>query len=165
MRVDRKQLLLLVLFVGVVAGALWLRHYLSPGQVVRRQLAAAVAAFEEERLLGVMSRVSRSYGDQWGGSYESLGGNIQSVLDTYDDLRLDQDVERIEARDGEVWISLRFVLSGRAEGGRGAILGSSVDPCRATMRWVEEPPGWRFAETVALDIPEYREELDARRMR
>ena len=35
----------------------------------------------------------------------------------------------------------------------------------ATLLWREETPGWRFASTPELDIPELREELESRRNR
>ena len=160
---ERKQLIAVVALVAVVGGALWLRNYFSPGQVVRRQLFEAVAAFENGKILGVMPKISRSYTDRWGGSYESLGGNIQSVIEAYDDLEMDYDIGSVDVRDGEVRIGLEFVVSGSWEGSRGAVLGTSLDPCRATLLWVEEQPGWRLRETEELDIPEYREELERRR--
>ena len=162
---DRKQLTLVVLVVAIVAGTLWIRSYFSPGQVVRRQIFEAVAAFENEKILGVMPKISRSYTDRWGGSYESLGGNIQSVMDTYDDLRMEVDIAAVDVGDGEVRVTLSFVISGSYQGRRGAILGTAVDPCRATLLWVEEQPGWRLTETEELDIPEYRDELEKRRTR
>ncbi len=60
--------------VVVVAGALWMRNYFSPAQAVKRQFFEAVASFENGKILGVMPKISRSYSDDWGGSYESLGG-------------------------------------------------------------------------------------------
>jgi hypothetical protein len=160
---ERRQLSYVILLVVVVAGALWIRHYFSPAEVVRRQFLEAVAAFSNERILGVMSKISRSYTDQWGGSYESLGGQIHSVIDAYDELRVDSEIRAIEVGDGEVRINLLFVISGSYEGSRGAILGTRLDPCRATLLWVKERPGWRLKETEELDIPEYREELQRRR--
>jgi hypothetical protein len=160
---ERKQLIAVIVLVAVVGGALWLRNHFSPGQVVRRQLFEAVGAFENGRILGVMPKISRSYSDQWGGSYESLGGNIQSVIESYDDLEMSYDIGSVDVGDGEVRIGLEFVVSGSWDGERGAVLGSSLEPCRATLLWVEEQPGWRLRETEELDIPEYREELERRR--
>jgi hypothetical protein len=162
---EKKQLVLVVVFVGVVAGVLWLRHHFSASQVVRRQMAAAVAAFEEERVLGVVSRVSRSYTDRWGGSYESLGGQFQSVIEAYDGLAVDWTITRARVVDETVRVDLRFVVTGTFDGQRGTILGTSIDPCTATVLWVKEQPGWRLAETEELDIPEYREELERREQR
>jgi hypothetical protein len=116
-------------------------------------------------MLGVMPKISRSYSDQWGGSYESLGGNIQSVIETYDRIEMDFDIGAVDVLDGEVRLGLEFVVSGTYEGNRGPILGTSIDPCRATLRWVKEQPGWRLKETEELDIPEYRKELEERRDR
>jgi len=163
--VDRRQLTYVVLLVVMVAGVLWFRHYFSPAQVVRRQFLEAVAAFENEKILGVMVKISRSYSDEWGGSYESLGGQVQSVIEAYDDLRVEYEIRVIEVGDGEARINLQFVISGSYEGSRGAILGTRLDPCRATLLWVKERPGWRLNETEELDIPEYREELQRRRER
>jgi hypothetical protein len=160
---ERKQLVLVVLFVVLVAGALWLRHYFSPGQVVRRQLAAMVASFEEEQILGVMSRISRSYRDPWAGDYESLAGIVQSMMDAYDELDVDLLVTEIDVDGEEARLGLKFVIHGKGEGSSGAILGKTLEPCTATIRWVKEQPGWRLTETVELDIPEYRDELEARR--
>ena len=162
---ERKQLTYVILLVVVVAGALWFRHYFSPAEVVRRQLFETVAAFENEKILGVMVKISRSYKDQWGGSYESLGGQIQSVIEAYDEIRVEHEIRAVEVGDDEVRINLGFVISGSYEGSRGTILGTRLDPCRATLLWVKERPGWRLKETEELDIPEYREELEARRSR
>ena len=160
---DRKQLTYVVLLVVVVAGVLWFRHYFSPAEVVRRQLFEAVAAFENQKILGVMVKISRTYTDEWGGSYESLGGQIQSVIDAYDEIRVEHEIRAVDVGDGEVRINLQFVISGSYEGSRGAILGTRLDPCRATLLWVKERPGWRLKETEELDIPEYRDELERRR--
>lgn len=160
---DRKQLTYVVLLVVVVAGVLWFRHYFSPTEVVRRQLYEAVAAFENQKILGVMVKISRTYTDEWGGSYESLGGQIQSVIDAYDEIRVEHEIRAVDVGDGEVRINLQFVISGSYEGSRGAILGTRLDPCRATLLWVKERPGWRLKETEELDIPEYRDELERRR--
>ena len=160
---DRKQLTYVVLLVVVVAGVLWFRHYFSPAEVVRRQLYEAVAAFENQKILGVMVKISRTYTDEWGGSYESLGGQIQSVIDAYDEIRVEHEIRAVDVGDGEVRINLQFVISGSYEGSRGAILGTRLDPCRATLLWVKERPGWRLKETEELDIPEYRDELERRR--
>jgi hypothetical protein len=159
---DRRQLILVVFVVLAIGGALWLRDFFSPGQAVRRQLFEAAAAFENERILGVMPKISRSYTDRWGGSYESLGGQIQSVMDAADDLDVELDIDSVDVGDNEVRLEVRFVISGTADGTRGALLGTSTRPCRATIRWLKEQPGWRLVETEQLDIPELRDELDAR---
>jgi hypothetical protein len=153
----------LVLAVVVIVGALWLRHYFSPGEVVRRKLLATVAAFEEERLLGVMAAVSRSYSDPWGFDYETLGGSLHQVMEGFDDLDIDLVFGAIEASDERVTIGLEFVVSGRTEGGREYVVGSSTEPCTAVLEWRRETPGWRLASTPVLDIPELRSELESRR--
>lgn len=162
---DRRQLALVVLVVAGVAAALWLRAWLSPGQAVRRHLAEAVAAVESERILGVMPKISRGYSDRWGNSYESLGGHLQGLMDSYDSLDVDLDVTGAEVGDGEVRLGVRFVVSGSYEGDREAVLGTSGDPCQATLLWRKEQAGWRLAETEELDIPELREELESRMVR
>lgn len=159
----RKQLLPVVGLLVVVAGGLGLRHYLSTEQVIRRQLFEAVESFKNERILGVMARVSRSYTDPWGGSYEVLGARLESLMDAYDALTVDVDVQGVELGEGEARMALAFVVGGRTEVGRGDILGSELEPCRATLRWLEEPSGWRLVETEELDIPELRDELQERR--
>jgi hypothetical protein len=163
--VDRKRLTSVVLIAIVVAGVLGLRHYLSTEQVIRRQLFEAVESFKNERILGVMSKISRSYTDDWGGSYESLGGHVQSMMDGYDALSVDVDIRTVEVGDGEARMALAFVVGGRTEVGRGNILGTDQEPCRATILWVKEQPGWRIRETEELDIPQFRDELEARRAR
>lgn len=161
----RRNLGLVIVLVAVVAGALWARHYFSPAQAVRRQLAEAVAAFENGKLLGVMPKISRSYSDPWGGSYEALGGHLQSVIDAWDDLAVDLEVGAAEVGEGEVRLAIVIVVGGRDGGRREAILGTTADPCRATLLWVKEQPGWRLRATEELDIPELRDELEARRKR
>ena len=148
-----------LLVVGVIA----FRHYFSPGEVVNRKLVAAIGAFEEERLLAVMSAVSRRYSDPWGLDYEILGGYLYKIVETYDDLRVDYMLTKPEVGEGEVRIDIEFVLWGRYEGTKGTVIGSISDPGTATVLWREEPPGWRFASTPELDIPELRDKLDLRR--
>ena len=155
--------LLIVLAVALTVGGLFLRHYFSPGEVVNRKLVATIDAFEEERLLAVMSAVSRKYSDPWGLDYETLGGYLHETMETYDDLRVDYVLTRPDVREGEVRIDIEFVLWGRFEGTKGYVIGSISDPCAATLLWCEETPGWRFASTAELDIPELRDELDLRR--
>jgi hypothetical protein len=156
---------LLVLTVVAVAGGLWLHHYFSPGEVVKRKLLATVGAFEEESILGVMSAVSRGYSDPWGFDYESLGGNLHHVMEEYDDLEVDLVFGEVAASDEEVLVGLEFVVSGGYEGTRENIVGSGAEPCTAVLVWRKEQPGWRLASTADLDIPELREELEARRPR
>ena len=160
---DRKQLTYVILLVVVVAGVLGMRNYFAPGSVVRRQIFEAVASFKNEKILGVMSKISRSYTDDWGGSYEGLGAQIQSMMESYDALTMDVDINSVEMGDGEALVELDFVVGGRTEVGRGNILGTDLDPCRATLRWIKEEPGWRLIETEDLDIPQYREELHRRK--
>ena len=151
-----------MLVIVVVGGGLFLRHYFSAGEVVKRKLHATIDAFEEERLLAVMSGISRGYSDPWGLSYESLGGYLHETIDTYEDLRVDLELVKPVVAESEVRIDIQFVVWGRYEGTRGYVVGSLSDPCTATLLWREETPGWRFASTLELDIPELRHELDAR---
>ena len=162
---ERKQLTYVILLVVVVAGILGMRHYFSTEQVIRRSLFEAVQSFKNEKILGVMAKISRSYTDHWGGSYEGMGGQVQSMMDAYDALTMAIDIHLVEVGDGEARVVLAFVVGGRTEAGKGNILGTALEPCRATLRWVEEEPGWRLVETEELDIPEYREELERRRER
>jgi len=152
-----------LLVVAVVGGGFFLRHYFSPGEVVKRKLHATVDAFEEERLLAVMSGISRGYSDRLGLSYESLGGYLHETIDTYDDLRVDLELATPVVAESEVRIDIRFVLWGRYEGTRGYVVGSLSEPCTATLLWRKETPGWRFTSTLDLDVPELRHELDALR--
>ena len=154
-----------MLAVVVVAGGLWLRHYFSPGEVVKRKVLATVEAFEEEKILGVMAAVSRRYSDPWGFDYETLGGNLHSAMEEYDDLDVDLLFGEVAASDEAVRVGLEFVVSGRCEGTRENIVGSGAEPCTAVLVWRKEQPGWRLASTADLDIPELREELESRRPR
>jgi hypothetical protein len=150
-----------ILAVVVIIGV---RHYFSPGEVVRRKLLATIEAFEEERLLAVMSAISRSYSDSWGFDYETLGGLVSETMETYVDLDLDSLIGKPVVAEGEVRIDIEFILWGRYEGTKGYIVGSITEPCTATLLWRKEAPGWRFASTVELDIPELRNELDTRKV-
>ena len=154
---------MIVLAVVAVVGFISLRHYFSPAEVVKRKLIATIEAFEEERLLAVMSAISRGYSDPWGFSYESVGGYLNEAMETYESLDLDYVLSKPVVDEGEVRIGLEFVLWGRYEGTRGYVVGSISDPCSATILWSEETPGWRFTSTLELDIPEFREELASRR--
>ena len=158
-RVVRIGLVAAFAVVGVIA----FRHYFSPGEVVNRKLVATIEAFEEERLLAVMSAVSRKYSDPWGLDYETLGGYLHETMETYDDLRVDYVLTSPDVREGEVRIDIEFILWGRYQGTKGYVIGSISDPCTATVLWREEAPGWRFASTPELDIPELRHELESRR--
>ena len=157
--------LLIVLAVALTVGGLFLRHYFSPGEVVTRKLVAAIDAFEEERLLAVMSAVSRKYSDPLGLDYETLGSYLHQTMESYDELRVDYVLSKPEVGEGEVRIDIEFVLWGRYEGAKGTVIGSISDPCTATVLWREETPGWRFTSTPELDIPELRDELESRRNR
>ncbi len=146
-----------------VVGVIAFRHHFSPGEVVNRKLVTTIDAFEEERLLAVMAAVSRKYADPWGLDYETLGGYLHETMETYDDLRVDYVLSKPKVGMGEVRIDIEFVLWGRYQGTKGYVIGSISDPCTATVPWREETPGWRFASTPELDIPELREELESRR--
>jgi len=154
---------MVVLAVAVVAGGFWLRHYFSPGEVVKRQFLGVVAAFEEERLLGVMASISRNYTDPWGQSYEGLAGRIREIQQTYDALQLNHELSEPQVGEDEVRLTFKFVLWGTFEGTRGYVLGSLSDPCTATLLWRKERQGWRLAATEELEIPELRDELESRR--
>jgi hypothetical protein len=158
-----RQTALVALAIFAVVAAVSVRHYFSPGEVVKRKLISTLVAFEEERLLAVMGRVSRSYSDPFGFDYETIGGYLNQAVDTYEDLDVDYVLGKPVVVEEEVRIPLEFILWGRFEGSRGYILGSMTDPCTATLLWRKESPGWRLASTLELDIPELRSELDARR--
>lgn len=158
-----KRTALIVLAVVVVVGFISLRHYFSPGEVVKRKFIATIEAFEEERLLAVMSGISRSYSDPWGLNYESIAGFLNETMETYDDLDVDSLLSKPVVGKDEVRIDIQFVVWGRYEGTRGYVVGSLTEPCTATVLWREEKTGWRFASTEELDIPELRHQLDSRR--
>jgi len=159
--VNSRKMAIGVLVLVAVGGVLFVRHYFSPGEVVKRRLHAMIDAFEEERLLAVMSGIARSYSDQWGLTYESIGGHLHQTMDTYDDLRVDLELDPPVIDGLEVRIHIEFVLWGSYEGTRGYVVGSLSDPCTATLLWREETPGWRFASTLELDIPELRDQLES----
>ena len=152
-----------VVAILAIVGVIAVRHYFSPGEVVKRKLLATIEAFEEERLLAVMSGISRGYSDPWGFDYETLAGYLNETMEIYDGLDLDYLLSKPEVGEGEVRIDIEFVLWGRYEGTRGYVIGSITDPCSATVLWREETPGWRFASTPELDIPELRHQLDSMR--
>jgi len=139
------------------------RHYFSPGEVVKRKFIATIKAFEEERLPAVMSGISRRYSDPWGLNYETLAGYLNETMETYDDLDVDSLLSKPVVGQGEVRIDIQFVVWGRYQGTKGYVVGSITEPCTATVLWREEKIGWRFASTEELDIPELRHQLDSRR--
>ena len=152
-----------VVAILAIVGVIAVRHYFSPGEVVKRKLVGTIDAFEEESLLAVMSAVSRKYSDPWGLGYETLGGYLKETMETYDDLRVDYVLAKPEVSAGEVRIDIEFVLWGRYAGTKGYVIGSITEPCSATVLWREETPGWRFASTPELDIPELRSQLESMR--
>jgi hypothetical protein len=158
---SRRAAVVALAVVAVVAG-LWARSYFSPGSAARRQLRSMVRAIEDERLLAVMSGVSRAYSDHLGLDYETLGGLLGETMSTYDDLDVDLIITATDAEDTEVRIEVQFILWGTADGMRGYIVGRLSDPCTATVVWRKETPGWRLATTLRLDIPELRDELESR---
>jgi hypothetical protein len=156
--------LVVLICVAVLFGA-WLVRYFSAEQVIRREIASAVESFENERLLGVASVLSRAYHDQWGMSYESILGHLQEVMDTFSELQVDLEPPVVEVEGDQARVSLRVVVWGTADGQRGYVAGSTSDPVTTTELWRKEPQGWRLVATEPLDIPELREELDAMRNR
>lgn len=154
-----------VIVALIVAGAgLWVRWYLSPEQVIRRSVNGVVEAFENERLLAVMAVFDRGYGDPWGHDYEALGGIFAAAFDELEGL--DVEVSELDVTvDGEnARTSLRFVVSGVADGVDGLLFGEPSRPCTATLEWAKRQQGWRITTTSRLDIPELRDELDAARV-
>ena len=158
-----KRMALISLAVLVVVGFISLRHYFSPGEVVKRKFIATIEAFEEERLLAVMAGISRGYSDPWGLNYETLAGYLNETMETYDDLDVDSLLSEPVVGEGEVRIDIQFVVWGRYEGTKGYVIGSITEPCTATVLWREEKIGWRFASTEELDIPELRSQMDSMR--
>ncbi len=154
---------LIALAILAIVGFISLRHYFSPGEVVKRKLTATIEAFEEERLLGVMSGISRGYSDPWGLSYETVAGYLNETMETYDELDVDCLLSEPMVGEGEVRIDIRFIVWGRYEGTKGYVVGSITEPCTATVLWREEKIGWRLASTEELDIPELRSRLDSMR--
>jgi len=158
-----KRSALIGLSVLVVVGFISLRHYFSPGEVVKRKFIATIEAFEKEQLLAVMAGISRGYSDPWGLKYETLAGYLNETVETYDDLDVDSLLSEPVVGEGEVRIDIQFVVWGRYEGTKGYVVGSITEPCTATVLWREEKTGWRFASTEELDIPELRSQMDSKR--
>jgi len=158
-----KRTALIGLAILAVVGFISLRHYFSPGEVVKRKFIATIEAFEEERILALMSGISRGYSDPWGLSYETLAGYLNETMETYEDLDVDSLISKPVVGEGEVRIDIQFVVWGRYEGTKGYVVGSITEPCTATVLWREEQVGWRFASTEELDIPELRSQLDSKR--
>jgi hypothetical protein len=158
-----KRSALVGLSVLVVVGFISLRHYFSPGEVVKRKFIATIEAFEKEQLLAVMAGISRGYSDPWGLKYETLAGYLNETVETYDDLDVDSLLSEPVVGEGEVRIDIQFVVWGRYEGTKGYVVGSITEPCTATVLWREEMTGWRFASTEELDIPELRSQMDSKR--
>ena len=88
---------------------------------------------------------------------------MKSAMDTYDDLDLEYELGEALVDGERVQVGIEFVLWGRYEGTRGYVIGSRSEPCTAVLLWSKETPGWRFASTLDLDIPEIRDELEERR--
>ena len=103
---SRRAVTIAVVAALLVVGVIAFRHYFSPGEVVNRKLVATIDAFEEERMLAVMSAVSRRYSDPWGLDYETLGGYLHEIMETYDDLWVDYVLTRPEVGEGEVRIDI-----------------------------------------------------------
>lgn len=158
-----KRTALIGLVILAVVGFISVRHYFSPGEVVKRKLIATIEAFEDEQLLAVLSGISRSYSDPWGLRYETFAGYLNETMETYDGLDVDSLISTPVVGEGEVRIEIQFVVWGRYEGTKGYVVGSITQPCTATLLWREEKIGWRLTSTEELDIPELRHHLDARR--
>jgi len=156
---ERKHIVLIVFAVTGVVVAIFLKSYLSPERVIERSLLSAIAAFEQEQILGAIKPISRGYNDRWGQSYESLAGNIREAQDTFDELEVTLEPPSITVEGEEATLRMKFVVWGSAEGTRGYVIGTITDPCTATLRWKKETPGWRIITIDELDIPEFREEL------
>ena len=157
---NRRGIVVIVAVIGALALGLWVRHYLSPANVIRRALLGAIEAFEQESILGAIEPVSRSYSDRWGLSYEALAGHMRTAMDTYDGLQVDLEPPAISVEGEAATVRFRFILWGSYEGTRGYVIGSLTDPCTVELRWGKEPVGWRITSTESLDIPELRDELE-----
>jgi hypothetical protein len=118
-----------VLAIVAIVVVIGVRHYFSPGEVVKRKLIATIEAFEEERLLAVMSGISRSYSDPWGFDYETLAGHLNMTMDTYDDLDVDSLIGKPVVREDEVRIDIEFKEEKRGKGEKGRV-GVSSSPFR-----------------------------------
>jgi hypothetical protein len=158
---SRRNITLIVVAVVAVAAILYLRSYFSPARVIERSMLAAIEAFEQERILGAIKPISRSYEDRWGLSYETIAGHMRQAMETYDSLELTLEPPRVSVDGETATLEMRFVLWGSYEGTRGYVIGSLTEPCTATFRWSKETPGWRIVATAELDIPELRDELAA----
>ena len=101
---------MIVLAAAVVMGGLWLKYHFSAQNVIRRTLYSSIEAFQEERILGAIKVLSRSYQDEWGMSYETLAGHMKAAMDTYDDLEVDLRLPSITVEGDQARMSFHFIL-------------------------------------------------------
>lgn len=159
----RNRALLVAVLAVLIAGGLALRHYFAPEQVVRRRFVGAVEDFENERLLSVMSVVSREYDDGYGFTYDAIGGYLRETTVTFDALEVELEVRSVsETPDGSVELEALFVVTGVYEGRRGYVVGEPGESCRCVLRWACEDRGWMLRETIELHVPGYEDELARR---
>jgi hypothetical protein len=153
-----------VLIAGIaVVGIVFARHYFSAEQVVKRRLLRARDAFEKEKLLGAISPFDKEYRDDYGGDWESVAGQVKTVMDSYDDLDLSIDIISITSLGEEIRMAIAFRLVATEGADRGYLLGGPDEPCRAILVWRKKSAGWMIVTTTDLDIPGHRMEVHRRR--
>ena len=137
-----KRAVLITLAVLALVGFISLRHYLSPGEVVKRKFIATIEAFEEERLLALMSGISRDYSDPWGLTYETFAGYMSETMETYDDLMKGTQFGPMVIAGDALGSNMLVLMEGRADpsismphGSMKPVPQTEIDTIR---RWIEQ---------------------------
>jgi len=146
--------------VVIVAVALFVRSYFSPERVMTRALHGAAIAVEEERLLGALQPFFKGYRDECGFDFEFIAGGVHDMIETFDLLTMDVEVDSVEVDGETAQMRLRFALIGTHDGQRGYILGSATQRCRVRLRWEKKAKGWVIVSASDLDVPNLRDEVE-----
>ncbi|MFC2171089.1 hypothetical protein ACFLU6_00485 [Acidobacteriota bacterium] len=158
---QKKHILLLLVIVALAAG-IFLRHYFSAEQVVKRKLLRAEDGFEKEQFIAAILPIDRNYRDPYGLDRESLAGYIKAAMDNYDNLNAEISFLGLTKTENEVRMPVRFWISASQGGSSGYVLGSRDEPCTAVFVWRKGTQGYKITTTDELNVPGHRDEIRRR---
>jgi hypothetical protein len=154
---------LIVVAVAVLAAVVFVKSYFAPERVIVRSIQKAAAAVEDEQLLGAIKPFFKGYRDlDCGFNFEFIASGVHEVIETFDLLRMNLEVDSVEVDGDAATMEVSFHLAGSPGSGYGDLLGSAADPCRVRLDWEKKSAGWLIVSSSELDVPNHRKELDRR---
>ena len=148
----KKQIFLLIAAI-VIALVLWIT-WPTEEKKVARTIDKAVEGVEKEKILLVMSQFSRKYKDSFKNNYESMAGFLSSHFSDVEDLTFSTLSKRIEIIDEETAEALvETRLTATHEGETGYLLGTTLEPASALLRFRKEQGKWKIVEISNVHLP------------